>query len=160
MYDTYACFPLRCVYTYVCRCMCVCTCMWRVETDISHPFNCSHVYLFMHRVFHRSWSSSIWPDLLITQGFICLFPPPQRGNYKCVLPCLAFFCGFYGMELRSVCLCDKHLMTNPSPQSPENPLIHSFTEQTLWFGGGGWYIMFAVVWVWLVPQRLLLWKQI
>lgn len=44
---------------------------------------------------------------------------------------LGVFCGFYGMELRSVCLCDKHLMTNPSPQSPENPLIHSFTEQTL-----------------------------
>lgn len=77
----------------------------------------------------------IWPDLLITQGFACFHLPSMGITSVC---CHAWhFCGFYGMELRSVCLCDNHLWLAHLPSPQKTLSIHSFTEWTLWFWGRG-----------------------
>lgn len=68
---------------------------------------------------------------------VCLFPPPQRGNYKCVLLWLAFFMGSMGWN-SGLCVCVISTLWLAHLPSPQKTLsIHSFTEWTLWFWGMG-----------------------
>lgn len=125
MCDVYACFPLWCVCIHMCVGACVCAHAyggWRVTLGVP-----SNVLMFTYL-----WIR-YFTDLGAHQfGQTCLSPrslPVSTSPAWELQVCAAvvgIFYGFYGMELRSVCLCDKHLMTSPSPQSPENPLYPFF----------------------------------
>lgn len=102
-----------CVYIYMCLCVVwvylnMCTCGSRDQSGMSFFRMASSLLNSLRQTFSLAWGLLIWLDWSASEPQECLSLSPQCWDHEYLPLYPAFSCGFWGIELRTLCFQDKH----------------------------------------------------